>query len=47
VMFVLFEMITGKKPSDKFMEVAQIVGFVLLLGLMVFALKNDVVNHIF
>lgn len=47
VMFVLFEMITGKKPSDKFMEIAQIVGFVLLLALMVFALKNDFVNHIF
>ncbi len=47
VMFVLFEMVTGKKPSDRFMEIAQIVGFVLLLALMLFALKNDFMNFIF
>jgi regulator of sigma E protease len=42
VMFLLYEMITGKKPGDKFMEYAQIVGMVLLLSLMVFALGNDI-----
>ena len=47
VMFVLYEMISGRKPGDKFLEYAQIVGFVLLLALMVFALKNDFVNYVF
>ena len=41
VLFTLIEMITGRKPSDKFLEYAQIVGFVLLLGLMVYANGND------
>ena len=41
VLFTLLEMITGKKPSDKFLEYAQIVGMVLLLGLMVYANGND------
>jgi len=41
VVFTLAEMITGRKPSDKFLEYAQIVGMVLLLGLMLFANFND------
>lgn len=41
VMFTLWEMITGRKPSDKFMEYAQIVGFVILIGLMLYANGND------
>ena len=41
VVFTLVEMITGRKPSDKFLEYAQIVGMVLLLGLMLFANFND------
>jgi regulator of sigma E protease len=41
VLFTLFEMITGRKPSDKFLEYAQIVGMVLLLALMLFANGND------
>lgn len=44
VMFTLWEMITGKKPSDKFLEYAQIVGFVLLLALLAFANGNDIVR---
>jgi len=44
VMFLLFEIIIGRKPGDKFMEYAQIAGMVLLLGLMVFALRNDIIN---
>lgn len=44
VVFTLWEMITGKKPSDKFLEYAQIVGFILLLTLLVFANGNDVVK---
>jgi regulator of sigma E protease len=41
-LFTLFEMITGRKPSDKFMEYAQMVGMVLLLGLMAYALGLDI-----
>ena len=42
VVFTLWEMITGKKPGDKFLEYAQIVGFVLLLSLLLFANGNDI-----
>ena len=40
-LFILYEMITGRKPSDKFMEYAQVVGMVLLFGLMFYALGLD------
>jgi regulator of sigma E protease len=40
-LFTLVEMITGRKPGDKFMEYAQMVGMVLLLGLMAYALGLD------
>ncbi len=43
-MFTIYEMITGRKPSDKFMEVAQTIGMIILLGLMVFALGNDILR---
>jgi regulator of sigma E protease len=42
VMFLMYEMVTRRKPSDKFMENAQIVGMVILLGIMVFAVGNDI-----
>lgn len=42
VMFTLWEMITGKKPSDKFLEYAQVTGFILLIALLLFANGNDV-----
>jgi regulator of sigma E protease len=42
VMFLLFEMITGRKPGDKFLEYAQIAGMVLLLSLVIFANGNDI-----
>lgn len=44
VMFTLFEMITGRKPGDKFLEYAQIVGMVLLLALLLYANLNDVIG---
>jgi regulator of sigma E protease len=44
VMFLLYEMIFRRKPSDKFMEYAQIVGMVILFGLLIFANGNDIVN---
>jgi regulator of sigma E protease len=40
-LFTLYEMITGRKPGDKFMEYAQMAGMVLLLGLMAYALGLD------
>ncbi|MBV5311851.1 MAG: RIP metalloprotease RseP [Prolixibacteraceae bacterium] len=42
VIFLLFEMITGRKPGDKFLEYAQIAGMVLLLSLVIFANGNDI-----
>ena len=41
VVFTLVEMITGRKPSDKFLEYAQIVGMVLLFALLIYANGND------
>jgi len=41
-LFTIYEMITGHKPSDKFMEYAQMVGMVLLLGLMLYAFGLDI-----
>ncbi|MGI8634225.1 MAG: site-2 protease family protein, partial [Segetibacter sp.] len=40
-LFTLVEMVSGRKPSDKFMEYAQMAGMVLLLGLMAYALGLD------
>ena len=40
-LFTIYEMISGRKPGDKFMEYAQMVGMVLLLGLMAYALGLD------
>ena len=42
VMFLLYEIVSGKKPSDKFLENAQMVGFVLLISLLLFANGNDI-----
>jgi regulator of sigma E protease len=46
VIFLTIESLTRRKFSDKFMERSQIVGMVLLLALMVFAVGNDIVKHI-
>jgi len=46
VMFLLYEMISGRKPSDKFLENAQMVGFILLIGLLLFANGNDIYKAI-
>ena len=42
ILFVLYEMISGRKPSDKFLMVAQMIGMVLLFALMFLALGNDI-----
>ncbi|MEA3460742.1 MAG: RIP metalloprotease RseP [Bacteroidota bacterium] len=44
VMFLMFEIITGRKPGDKFMEYAQIVGMILLLSLLLYANLNDIIG---
>jgi regulator of sigma E protease len=44
VMFLLFEVVTGRKPSDKFLEYAQIVGMVILFSLLIFANGNDILR---
>jgi regulator of sigma E protease len=46
VMFLLYEIISRRKPSDKFMENAQMVGFVLLISLLLFANGNDIYKAI-
>ena len=42
--FVLWEMITGKKPDDKFLETANTIGFYLLLALLIYANGNDILK---
>lgn len=47
VAFLLYEMVSGRKPSDKFLEYAQMIGFFLLIGLLLFANGNDVYKWLF
>lgn len=47
VMFLLYEMITGRKPSEKAMEIGQYVGLVLVLSLLLFANGNDIYKAFF
>ena len=42
VVFLLFEMVSGRKPSEKFLERAQVIGFFILIALVLFANGNDV-----
>jgi regulator of sigma E protease len=44
VLFLLYEIITRRKPSDKFMEVAQTVGLLILLALLIIANGNDIIR---
>jgi regulator of sigma E protease len=44
VIFLLFEVVTGRKPSDKFLEYAQYVGMIILFSLLLFANGNDVLK---
>ena len=47
VLFLLYEIIARRKPSDKFMEYAQMAGMILLFGLLIWANFNDVVRFLF
>lgn len=42
ILFLIFEIITGKKPSDKFLEYAQVAGMIILFGIMFLAFGNDI-----
>ena len=44
ILFTLDEMISGRKPSDKFLYAAQIVGMILVFGLMFLAFGNDILR---
>ena len=47
VLFLLYEIIARRKPSDKFLEYAQMVGMFLLFGLLIWANVNDVLRFLF
>ncbi|MBV1922647.1 MAG: RIP metalloprotease RseP [Flavobacteriaceae bacterium] len=47
VMFLLYEMVTGRKPNEKAMEYAQMAGFFLLIALVLFANGNDIYRWLF
>ncbi len=44
VLFLLVEVVTGKKPGDKFLEVANTVGMIIMFGLLIFANLNDIIR---
>jgi regulator of sigma E protease len=44
IVFTIYEMITGRKPSDKFLYVMQIIGMILIFGLMILAFGNDIIR---
>ena len=47
VLFLIYEMVAGKPPGEKFMEYAQMTGMILLLSLLVWANGNDLIRAIF
>ena len=44
VMFLIYEMVSGRKPSDKFMEVSTMIGFFILIAIVLYANGNDIVR---
>lgn len=44
VLFLLYEIITGRKPSDKFLEYAQITGMIIIFALLLYANGNDIIK---
>lgn len=46
ILFTLYEMVTGRKPSDKFLLVTQIIGMIIIFGLMFLAFGNDITRLI-
>ena len=47
VLFLMYEIVTGRKPSEKFLEHAQLVGMILLLALLLYANGNDIFRWLF
>jgi regulator of sigma E protease len=47
VMFLLYEIITGRKPGEKFLEYAQIAGMVILFSLLIYVNANDIIRYLF
>ncbi|MCF6403576.1 RIP metalloprotease RseP [Chitinophaga filiformis] len=47
VLFLLYEIVTGRKPSEKFLEYAQIVGMIILFGLLIYANGLDIWRSLF
>lgn len=47
IVFLLYEMISGRKPTEKVMETAQIIGFVIVMGLMLLVFGSDIYHLIF
>lgn len=47
VLFLLFEVVTRRKPGDKFLEIAQTIGLFLLFGLLIYANANDIIRFFF
>ena len=46
VMFVLYEIVSGRKPNEKFMEYATLAGVILLIGVFIYANGMDVVRAV-
>ena len=44
VMFLLYEMVSGRKPSDRFMEISTMIGFFILIAIVLYANGNDIVR---
>jgi regulator of sigma E protease len=47
IVFLLYEMISGRKPTEKVLEYAQIAGFIFIMGLMILVFGNDIYHLIF
>ncbi|MGM0496287.1 MAG: RIP metalloprotease RseP [Bacteroidota bacterium] len=47
VMFLLYEIVSGQKPGDKFLEYAQIVGMLIVFSILILAIGNDIMRFVF
>jgi regulator of sigma E protease len=47
VVFLLYEIVSGRKPNEKVLEYAQMVGFFLLIALVLYANGNDIYRYVF
>ena len=46
ILFTLYEMVSGRKPGERFLLAAQMLGMLLIIGLMVLAIGNDIARII-